>query len=150
FQYYGVDGGIAALNFSAATTLLTIDARTVPTSGPSSSGGLTSQIQQGPAGSEDGFGTFNFTLNNHDSYADALLSLKFTVTGNWGGSGPAAILTPNVPNGNEVATHGAVSTFGIYDTSVGPLATGYASTGTSTTTPEPASILLVGSGVLGL
>lgn len=92
----------------------------------------------------DGFGQFNFTIDNKDGFDQALSSVQFTLT-NAGGTWSSAsnVLTPN-EGGSTAASHifvpGAAGS--------GALATGYAANGSQV--PEPASLALFGSGLVAL
>jgi len=92
-------------------------------------------------GNVDGFGSFNFRLKDSGGYNGAVSQLSFTLTGStW--SSAADVLTPNASG-----YHGAGHIFDIGPT--GANATGYAANG-STPVPEPATMLLLGSGLVGL
>lgn len=92
----------------------------------------------------DGFGRFNFTIDNKDGFPDAQSYVEFTLT-NTGGTwaSPSDVLVAN-KGGSTAAAHIFVKT----ETSNGALATGYAANGEQV--PEPASIALFGSGLVGL
>lgn len=108
----------------------------------------------GGAGNEDGFGSFNHTIDSFDSYGHASDFITFTLTkssGTW--SSDTNVLTAN-SGGSLAAAHIIVSP-GEDFSSAGALATGYAA-GSGTPTPphfdivEPHAVGLFGLVVLGL
>jgi len=139
------DGGTAGVNVNATSwTLSSI-------TGSNAGTGFTSggPFSDGGAGNLDGFGTFNQTIDTFDgfTYSSDFISFILTNTsGTWADS--SNVLTANA-DGNSVAAHIFV-TSSPADASNGALATGFASTGTTTSTPEPASLILLASGLLGV
>jgi hypothetical protein len=139
------DGGTAGVNVDATTwTLGTItgsNAGTGFTPGPWSDGG---------AGNEDGFGSFNQTINSFDGFTHSSDMISFPLTNTsatWADS--ASVLTAN-SDGNVVAAHIFV-TSSPADASNGALITGFATNGPPTTAaPEPASLTLLGLGLMGV
>ena len=92
----------------------------------------------------DGWGSFNFVLDNFDGYQHSVQTMTFTITCdlcNWATS--ADVLTPN-NLGNVIASHIFVTTNG-GATNTGE--TGYATVGSL---PEPTSMLLLGTGLIGI
>jgi hypothetical protein len=135
------DGGTADLNVNGAYTLGAVSA-----TGPFT----TPTFVANSPGQVDGFGTFNLSLNFFDGYANAADSVSFQITnatGLW--LTDAAVLTNN-NQGSNAAIHAfactAPCTLG-----AGAIVTGFAANGgTNTDVPEPASLALLGSALLGL
>ena len=137
------DGGSVAVNVNAASwTLGAItgsNAGTGFTPGPYSDGG---------AGNEDGFGSFNQTINSFDGFQHSSDNISFSLTntsGTW--ANDAAVLTGN-GSGYRAAAHIFVTSFPA-NASNGALATGFATEGGNNTIPEPTSMLLLGLGLAG-
>ena len=141
--------GIAAVNVnattftSAITLLVDFVGFTFPT------------ISNGGSATEDGFGTFNFTLDASDGFPSGLIGLDFSIqntSGTWASA--ANVLTPNAL-GNSVAAHigvcgnaGDTAASTTCVASNGAFSTGYATNGTPTNPiPEPATLWLLGSGL---
>ncbi len=139
------DGGTAGVNVNATSwTLGSI-------TGSNAGTGFTSggPFSDGGAGNEDGFGSFNQTINTFDGFTHSSDTISFTLTntsGTWADS--SSVLTANA-SGQSVAAHIFV-TSSPADASNGAQVTGFASTGTPTSTPEPASLILLVSGLIGV
>jgi hypothetical protein len=155
------DGGTVGLNVSGTFTALF--------SGTTTFGGATTYTNGG-AGNEDGFGNFNLTVDSFDGYGDTstevIVSLAATGGNTWADA--AAVLTAN-NKGQVAAAHIFVTTDPPISPTLGgsALTTGFAaSTGGGSNqctngatnfplcnnqeVPEPASLLVLGSGLLGL
>jgi hypothetical protein len=128
------DGGSVAVNVNAASwTLSNITGSNAGTGfspGPYSDGG---------AGNEDGFGSFNQTINSFDGFTSSSDTISFLLTntsGTWANSGSVLI---NNADGFLAAAHIFVTAFPA-NASNGAIATGFA------TTPGP----ILGAGAPGL
>lgn len=132
------DGGTVGVNVNAATwTLSSI------TGSNSGTGFTPGPFSDGGAGNEDGFGSFNQTINSFDGFTHSSDTVSFVLT-NTGGTWASAanVLTGNA-DGNTAAAHIFV-TSSPANASNGALATGFA------TIPIPAAAWLFGSGLVGL
>jgi hypothetical protein len=101
------------------------------------------------SGNIDGFGSFNFTLADFDGYTHAVTTITFTLTatGSTTWADTSSVLTPN-SGGSMAAAHVYPCADTGCDPNGGALETGFAANGQHA--PEPASIALFGSGLLGL
>ena len=142
-------GGVNAVDVNVNATSWTIGSfsGTVPGAGFQS---VNSDLTSGGSGNVgSGFGVFNQTVNNFDGFQHSWTSVSFTLTntsGTWADSG--SVLTNN-GSGFAVAIHGfACATPCTIDSSA--ISTGFASTGGGVSTPEPASVLLLGFGLSGI
>ena len=137
------DGGTVAVNVNAGSWALS-----GMTSSNAGVGFTPGPLSDGGAGNEDGFGSFNQTLNSFDGYTHSADYVKFTLTnlsGTW--AGDANVLAGNSA-GYRAAAHIFVTSFPA-DQANGALATGYATEGGTPQTPEPTSMLLLGLGLAG-
>jgi hypothetical protein len=150
-------GGNIYLFGDGSSTALNVNASSFTVTGISGSNAGTGFIAPtftvaNPPGTSttDGFGSFNLTIDNSDGFKNSLDTLTFTVTNtgttNW--SSASDVLIANA-NGALAAAHIFV-TSDPANLSNGALATGYAGNGGAVSVPEPASIVLLGIGVLGI
>jgi hypothetical protein len=109
------------------------------TPGPYSDGG---------SGTEDGWGSFNQTINSFDGYSHSSDTISVGLTNTSGSWANAASVLAGNAGGFSVGAHIFVTTLPA-DGHGGALATGFAANGTPGT-PEPASMLLVGMGIAGM
>jgi hypothetical protein len=145
YQYLFGDGGSVAVNVNGAFTLGAITGTQLPGFGPTT-------YSNGGAGNEDGFGSFNLSINSNGGYTTASNSITFTLTktsGTW--SSAANVLTANA-NGALVGAHIFVAAFPA-NVKQGALATGFAANGGAVNTPDGGTtVMLLGAalGVLGM
>jgi hypothetical protein len=141
-QYLFGDGGSAAVNFNGAVTLGTF-------AGSNAGVGfinLPGDYSSGGAGVQDGFGSFNSSVNIFDGFSHAVDNLSFIATksaGSW--VSDADVVTPN-GSGFLVSAHIFVTSFPA-NRSNGAIATGFATNGEAPPIPEPTSVVLLGLGL---
>lgn len=144
-------GGAQALNVNVNATSFTVG---TPTGSGGNYGGDGAHGIQTPSSAQnaDGWGSFNVSFDNFDGAGNALKTASFTLTNTSGTWATAAdVLTAN-SNGATVAAHIFVFASDSPYTNTA-LATGFAADGGNNTTeevPEPASIAMVGFGLLGM
>jgi hypothetical protein len=125
-----------------------------PATGSNSFAGFTpGPYSFGAPGNEDGFGSFNFTIDSFDSYTHSATQISFSLTNNSGTWATATDVLKLNDNSQLAAAHILVCATTVCDPTVDALKTGYAAgNGTIPLTgvPEPATIMLFGSGLLAL
>ncbi len=140
------DGGSVALNVNATTfsvsNIVGTNAGTGFTPGP---------ITQGAAGNEDGFGSFNLTLNSFDGFTHSSDTISFTLTNTSGTWASAADVLVNNANGFDAAAHIFV-TSAPANASNSALATGFVGEGTGVVPDGGTTVMLLGValGALGM
>ncbi len=139
------DGGSVAVNVNAASFTLG------PITGSNAGTGFTpGPYSDGGSGNEDGFGSFNQTINSFDGYTHSSDSISFSLTdtsGTWASA--MAVLLAN--SGGSLAAAHIFVTADPANGSNGALATGFAANGTvpdSGTTVALLGFALVGIGSL--
>jgi hypothetical protein len=142
--YQLIDGNAADMNINGSfsvSNLADTQLATFHTNSPSA-------WTQG-SGNVDGFGAFNLNINTQDGAGSAMDTISFTLTdtsGTW--SSAANVLSPN-SQGNDLAVHIATCGGTPCTLSNTGATTGFGSQGPSTTTPEAASMVLMGTFLLG-
>ena len=145
YQYLFGNGGSVAVNVNGAFTLGAITGTQLP-------GFTLAQYSNGGPGNEDGFGSFNLTINSMGGYTQASNSITFTLTkssGTW--SSAANVLTANA-QGAFVAAHIFVAAFPA-NAKQGALTTGFAANGGAVNTPDGGTTVMllgVALGALGM
>jgi hypothetical protein len=141
------DGGSVAVNVNASSWALSFLKDSNSGTGFTNS---LANLSNGGAGNEDGFGSFNQTVNTFDGFThsadDIEIALQNT-SGTWADAN--SVLTGN-SQGNLAAAHIFV-TSSPANQSNGALATGFASgSGAPPDVPEPGSLALLGTALVSL
>jgi hypothetical protein len=143
--YYFIDSSIADLQVNASSfTVGGFSATAAP-----GSTGTASNLSFGGSGNVNGYGTFNLTTNNMDGTAQALSDVDFTITntsGTWASA--ADVLTTNL-NGFDAAAHVVVCSGSVTGCTNSP-PTGFVAETSGTSVPEPTTLALLGTGLIGL
>jgi VPDSG-CTERM motif len=144
FQYLFGDGSTVAMNVNGPFTFGSVTGTHLPGFGFHSGEGYSN----GGAGSADGFGIFNLTINSSDGYTRSSNSVTVTITGSW--ANDASVLTAN-SDGFTVAAHIYVAAYPA-DAQAGALATGFASNGGGRVPDGGTTVMLLGValGALGM
>jgi hypothetical protein len=151
FTYLLADGGSVGFNVSTAFTLGTITGtNSLPgfTPGPYSNGG---------PGNEDGFGSFNQTINSFDGFTNSSTEISVDITDTGAPWADASAVLANNASGNDAAIHGFACAEPGCNSSTGAFATGFASvSGPIITTtggplvPEPSTLAVLGSALAAM
>ena len=144
--YQIIDGGAADLNIVGAYNLVSTSVTQL--SGAGYAAQKPSKWKNTP-GQVDGFGTFNFSFNLSAGSGSAVQSITFDITagGENSWANASSFLAPN-SGGSTAAAHISICG-GVPCTNNNMTGqTGYAANGVQV--PEPASIALFGSGLIGL
>ena len=138
------DGGSVGINVNAATWTLSgvtgSNAFTGFSPGPWSDGG---------SGTEDGFGTFKQTVNSFDGFMNTSSEIVVSLVntgGTWANA--ASVLTANA-SGNALVAHVFACSVTCNEAN-GALFTGFVTTAAPAVTPEPGTLALFGSGLIGV
>jgi MYXO-CTERM domain-containing protein len=142
--------GAVAVNVNASSW--TVGSITGTNSGTGFSPG---PLTDGGSGTEDGFGSFNQTINSFDSFTHSSDSISFTLTntgGTWTDASQVLVDNPD----SSVAAHILV-TSAPANAANSAVATGYATdsnlgqpTPFTPSVPEPSTLAIAGLGALGL
>jgi len=138
-------GDSSSVDVNVNATSWTIGSFTASNAG---TGFTPGPLSDGGSGTVDGFGVFNQTVTSFDGFTHSSDDISFVLT-NTGGTWASAanVLTGNA-DGNDAAAHIFV-TSAPANASNGALATGFASETAAVSTPEPSSLALLLTGLLG-
>ena len=140
------DGGSVAVNVNASSWALSF--LTDSNSGTGFTNSLAN-LSNGGAGNEDGFGSFNQTVNTFDGFTHSADDIKIALQ-NTGGSWADAnsVLTGN-SQGHLAAAHIFI-TSSPANQSNGAIVTGFASGSDAPPVPEPGSLALLGTALAAM
>jgi hypothetical protein len=127
------DGGTVGVNVNAGSWTIT-----------SITGNGGGTLSDGGSGNEDGWGSFNQTVNTSDGFTDSNTSVSFVLTNTSGTWANAASVLTNNSDSHEAAAHIFVSSAAC----TGACTTGFATDGgggTQSSVPEPTTIGLLGA-----
>jgi hypothetical protein len=149
-NFYFIDSSAAAVEVNASTWDVS---NLTGTAAPFNTHGV--DLSDAGSGNVDGFGLFNQTIDQFDGYAWALTSISFDLTNTSGTWLDAASVLGFNANNFDAAAHIAVcdiTTNPTCGTAIGAAATGFAGEGPGEIhkNPEPASLGLLGSGLVSL
>lgn len=143
---FGGNGSVAVNVHASSWTLgSTITGTTLP-------GFNAATYSNGGAGNEDGFGSFNQNINSNDGFTSASTSISFTLTDNSGTWASAANVLVSNDSGFDAAAHLFVcaNPATACTTGSGAAITGFVTEGGLDPVPEPSSVTLFGSALIGI
>ena len=151
--YFFTDGSSAAVNANGTATIGSITGN-AGAGGPCPTGGNACYSIGNAAPPVDGFGQFSNIVDTTDSFTNRSSNITFVLTlssGSW--LSDASVLTPNA-DGHSVAAHigqcaSSASTL-VAATCTSFSNTGFATNGGPVVGPEPATLALLGAGLVGL
>jgi len=129
-------GAVSAIDVNVNAATFTVGAPSVGTLAPDPPG----------SGNVSSFGTFNVTIDNDDGFTDRFSTANFGLTATSGSWASASDVLLANSDGFRAAAHIFVTAVTCEDACV----TGFAGDGGLNPVPEPATLLLVASSLLGL
>jgi len=139
-------GATAAVGVNVNATSFTVSGISGANAGAGFSPG---PLSQGTGGNVDGQGSFNLVIDSFDSFTHSSDTISFTVTNTSGTWALATDVLTGNNLGNNAEMHVLV-TSSPANAANSALATGFAGETTASTVPEPASMLLFGTGLVAL